>query len=146
MWQPDVTVSAICERNGRFLIVEERSKSSGQLVLNQPAGHLEDGESILQAVIRETLEETCYHFKPEAIVGFYRLRTSTGKTYLRYTFCGSVGELDGSIVRDPDILDTHWLEINQLQKSKILRSELVFTCIQDYLAGIRHPLEILREL
>jgi len=146
MWNPDITVAAICESNGKFLLVEERSKSTGEIVFNQPAGHLEDGESILQAVKRETLEETCYHFTPEALVGFYRLRTAQGKTYIRYTFCGQISELNLQLKRDPDILATHWLSYEELNTSINLRSELVLACIDDYLQGIRHPLSILREL
>ena len=146
MWQPDVTVAAICERDGRFLLVEERSKSTGELVLNQPAGHLEDNESIFEAVVRETLEETCCHFTPQALVGLYRLRTPAGKTYIRYTFCGTASEIDTNAVRDLDILDIHWLDLKQLEQSKILRSKLVLYCVKDYLAEVRYPLELLREL
>ena len=146
MWQPDITVAAVCERDGRFLLVEERSKSSHQLVLNQPAGHLEDKEAIIQAVMRETLEETCRHFTPEALLGFYRLRVSTGKTYLRYTFCGSISDIDPSQTRDPDILETHWLSYKQIQNSQILRSNLVLKCVDDYLTGSRYPLDILHEI
>ena len=146
MWQPDITVAAVCERDGQFLLVEERSKSTGELVLNQPAGHLEDQEPILDAVVRETLEETCCHFIPQALIGLYRLRTPAGKTYIRYTFCGTASEVDSTAVRDLDILDTHWFSLEQLKHSQILRSNLVLTCVQDYLAGMRYPLEILREL
>lgn len=146
MWQPDVSVAAICERDGQFLLVEERSKSTGELVLNQPAGHLEDAESILAAVVRETLEETCRHFTPHALVGLYRLRTAAGKTYIRYTFCGTVSEIDTNLSRDVDILDTHWLSLEQLEQNQMLRSELVLHCVRDYLSGMRHPLEMLREI
>ena len=146
MWQPDITVAAICERDGQFLLVEERSKSTGEIVLNQPAGHLEDNESIIDAVVRETLEETCCHFTPQALVGLYRLRTPAGKTYIRYTFCGNASEIDANVTRDSDILDTHWLNLDQLHQSQILRSELVLRCVQDYLTSVRYPLEMLREL
>lgn len=146
MWQPDVTVAAICERDGKFLVVEERSKSSGELVINQPAGHLEEHETILEAVVRETLEETCCHFKPRSLVGLYRLPTPAGKTYIRYTFSGDVSDPDPSLPRDSDILDTHWLSLVELRARADLRSALVLGCIDDYLAGQRYPLELLREL
>ena len=146
MWQPDVTVASICEKDGRFLIVEEQSKSTNAIVLNQPAGHLEDGESIFQAVIRETLEETCRHFTPEHLIGLYRLRTDNGKTYIRYTFCGQISDVDTDAVMDPDIIKTHWLSLDQLEQSTMLRSDLVLTCVQDYLSGKRYPLSMLCEL
>ena len=146
MWQPDVTVAAICELDGHFLMVEERAKSNQQIVFNQPAGHLEDGESLLQAVIRETLEETCRHFEPTALVGLYRLRTPLNKTYIRYAFCGEISARDPDHSLDPDIIATHWMSRNELQRNPDLRSELVLQCINDYRAGARYPLEILREL
>jgi len=146
MWQPDVTVAAICERDGRFLIVEERSKSTGEIVLNQPAGHIEDGESVVQAVVREMQEETCCHFTPEALLGLYRLRTERGKTYIRYSFAGVASEVDPKLQLDPDIIRTHWLTIDELRLKNNLRSELVILCIEDYLSGTRYPLEFLREL
>jgi len=146
MWHPDVTVAAICEQDGRFLIVEERSKSSQKIVFNQPAGHLEDGESLLQAVIRETLEETQRHFTPHALIGLYRLRAATGKTYIRYAFSGSVSEPDHSTELDSDIIRTHWLSLDDLCNSDQLRSTLVIKCIQDYRAGKNYPLNLLREI
>lgn len=145
-WQPDLTVAAICVQEDKFLIVEERSKSSGKMVLNQPAGHLENGETIIEAVIRETREETCRHFTPEALVGLYRLPVSEDKTYLRYTFLGIASELDESLTLDPDITTTHWLSYEEICTSTRLRSPLVKSCIDDYIAGHRYPLEILREL
>ena len=145
-WQPDLTVAAICVKEDKYLIVEERSKSSGEMVLNQPAGHLENGETIIEAVIRETREETCRHFTPEALVGLYRLPVSKDKTYLRSSFIGSVSELDESLTLDPDITTTHWLGYEENCASTRLRSPLVKVCIDDYLAGQRYPLEVLREL
>ena len=89
VWKPDVTVAAIAERDGRFLLVEERA--SGRVVLNQPAGHLEDGETFLDAVVRETLEETAWDFRPRAIVGVYVWRPAhLGRTFLRVAFCGEL--------------------------------------------------------
>ena len=145
IWFPHVTVAAICERNGQFLMVEEHSKSNDKIVLNQPAGHVEDNESIVDAVVRETLEETCRHFTPTALLGLYRYRISVQQTYLRYAFIGTVSEIDKNLTRDPDILDTHWLSESELRSSNNLRSSLVFNCLDDYLAGTHYPLSILKE-
>lgn len=146
MWQPDVTVAALCEKQGRFLVVEERSKSNGKIVLNQPAGHLEDGESILDAVVRETLEETRCHFSAEYLLGLYRLRTPQGKTYIRYTFVGTVSDPDPTTELDPDIICNYWLSRQELAAKKNLRSRLVLSCIDDYLSGEHYPLSLLKEL
>ena len=146
MWAPDVTVASICEHNGRFLLVKERAKSSQEIVFNQPAGHIEEGETIIDAVIRETREETCRHFKPEALIGLYRLPADNGKTYLRYTFCGSISDIDKSLTLDSDIISTHWLSIDEIRAHDALRSPLVLNCLEDYLSGTRYSLDILREL
>lgn len=146
MWKPDVTVAAICERQGQFLMVEERSKSSGQIVLNQPAGHIEDGETIIQAVNREMLEETCRHFSAEAMIGLYRLRTQEHKTYIRYTFCGKASDRDPAHTLDTDIIATHWMSLADLETCENLRSDLILKSVNDYIEGTRYPLEILREL
>jgi len=146
VWHPDLTVAAVCERDGRFLLVEEIAKSTQVKVLNQPAGHIEKGESVIQSVIRETLEETQRHFTPEALLGLYRLEAENGKTYFRYTFIGSVSEIDQNCELDPDILNTHWMSIDEINSSDNLRSPLVLSCINDYLAGIRYPLALLKEL
>ena len=145
-WTPDLTVAAICEREGQFLLVEERAKSTQKIVLNQPAGHIESGETIIQAVKRETLEETQRHFTPISVVGLYRLAADNGKTYFRYTFYGEVSEIDQTEDRDPDILNTHWLTLNQIKHSDNLRSPLVLSCIEDYLSGTHYPLDLLKEL
>jgi len=146
MWAPDVTVAAICEHNDRFLLVKERAKSSQKIVFNQPAGHIEQDETIIEAVIRETREETCRHFMPESLVGLYRLPAVNGKTYLRYTFCGSISEIDESLTLDSDIISTHWLTIDEIRAHPALRSPLVLKCLDDYLSGARYSLDILREL
>ena len=146
MWTPDITVAAVCEQQGRFLIVEERSKSTNKIVFNQPCGHLEEGETIIAGVIRETLEETCRHFEPEALIGLYRLQAQNGKTYIRYTFSGTISEEDPNAILDPDIIRTHWLSAETIRTSTSLRSPIVASCINDYLSGVRYPLEILKEL
>ncbi len=146
MWTPDITVAAVCEKHGRFLLVEERSKSTQKIVFNQPCGHLEAGETIIQGVIRETLEETCCHFTPEALIGIYRLEAENGKTYIRYTFCGAISDVDNNYQLDPDIIRTHWLTPDSIRASASLRSPIVGNCINDYLSGVRYPLGILKEL
>ena len=144
-WQPDVSVAAICKQNDRYLLVEERSKSTGEIVFNQPAGHLEAGESIIDAVIRETLEETCRHFKPKGLVGFYRLALSAQKTYLRYTFFGDISDIDAEVQRDKDIIATHWFSREELENHSSLRSHLVLQCVEDFENGSSYPLDLLKD-
>ncbi len=146
MWTPDLTVAAICENDGRFLLVEEKSKSSGQIVFNQPAGHIEPGETVLDAVVRETLEETRRHFLPKHVVGFYRLEAENGKTYFRYTFSGTISDIDTAYSLDTDIIATHWLSLDEIRAHSQLRSPLVLACIEDYLNGSKHPLSLVREV
>jgi 8-oxo-dGTP pyrophosphatase MutT (NUDIX family) len=143
VWKPDVTVAAVVERDGRFLLVEERIR--GQLVLNQPAGHLEDGESLLQAVVREALEETAWVFTPQALLGTYLWRSPRGRTTLRVAFVGTVSDFDPGRALDPPIIATHWLTQDEISaRGTSLRSPLVARCIEDYLRGLRLPLEALR--
>jgi 8-oxo-dGTP pyrophosphatase MutT (NUDIX family) len=140
VWKPDVTVAAVIERSGRFLLVEERIR--GRLVLNQPAGHLEDGEELLDAVMRETLEETAWQFTPTALLGIYQWRSPRGHTTLRFAFTGSVQGYDADRPLDPPIVTTHWLAPEEIaQRSARLRTPLVLRCIEDYLAGRRLPLD-----
>jgi 8-oxo-dGTP pyrophosphatase MutT (NUDIX family) len=142
VWKPDVTVAAIIERSGRFLLVEERIR--GRLVLNQPAGHLEDGEALIDAVIRETLEETAWQFTPEALLGVYQWRSARGHTTLRFAFTGSVHGYDAARPLDPPIVTTHWLAREEIsQRTARLRTPLVLRCVEDYLAGRRLPLDVL---
>jgi 8-oxo-dGTP pyrophosphatase MutT (NUDIX family) len=146
VWKPDVTVAAVAERDGRFLFVEERA--SGRVVLNQPAGHLEDGETFLDAVIRETLEETAWGFQPQAIVGVYIWRPEhLNRTFLRVAFCGDLLAHDPERVLDRGILRTRWLARDELLEPRArLRSPLVLQCVDDYLAGTRHPLSLISHL
>jgi 8-oxo-dGTP pyrophosphatase MutT (NUDIX family) len=143
-WKPSVTVAAIIEHHGRFLMVEEETRDG--LRLNNPAGHLEPGESPQQGVVREALEETARHFSPQALVGIYlaRRQRSLGEdlTYLRFAYCGSVSdELPGQAL-DTGIVRTLWMTPEELRSSSARhRSPLVLTCVEDYLAGRRHPLD-----
>lgn len=143
MWA--LTVAAIIERKGRFLFVEELDQVTGQPVLNQPAGHVEPGESLLDAVCREVREETGLTFTPEAIVGLYPLQAANGKDYFRVCFTGTVPEDAEARPEDPDILRCHWLAAAQLAGAP-LRSGWVRRCLEDALAGRRFPLDLVAEL
>lgn len=141
----DVTVAAVAERDGRFLLVQERA--ARRVVLNQPAGHLEDGETLLEAVTRETREETGREFVPQSLLGLYLWRGPGSRSILRIAFAGIVGERDQSARLDRAILRTLWLGRPELAaRSAEHRSPLVLRCIDDYLAGIRHPLTMLQHL
>jgi 8-oxo-dGTP pyrophosphatase MutT (NUDIX family) len=139
-WKPEVTVAAIVERAGRFLMVEERI--SGRLVFNQPAGHLEDRETLIEAAVRETREETAWRFAPEALVGTYLWRNPDNeRTFLRFAFCGSVDDHKPDQPLDTGIVRAVWLSHDQLlAQPGRLRSPLVLKCLEDYLAGARQPL------
>jgi len=140
-WNPEVTVAAVVMRDGRFLLVEERI--SGSLVLNQPAGHLEDGESLQAAVIRETREETAWRFLPQALIGTYLWRNpANGRSFLRFAFCGDVDDFRPRQPLDKGIVRAIWYTREELLgQAARLRSPLVLRCVDDFLAGRRHPLE-----
>lgn len=146
VWKPSVTVAAIIEREGRFLLVEE--ETSDGIRFNQPAGHLDPNESLPQAVTRETLEEAAYDFTPTALVGMYMSRylsSRTGKevTYLRFAFCGELGAQHDRPL-DYGILRTVWMTREELLACQEKhRSPLVLRCVDDYLAGKRAPLSLL---
>ena len=141
--QVDVTVAAVTQRDGAFLLIEERS--SGRLVLNQPAGHLEPGETLIEAVVRETLEESACPFEPEALLGAYVWRASdTATTYVRFCFTGRVGPPDRSRSLDDGIVRRHWLTREAMLAHTVpLRSPMVLRCIDDFLAGTRYPLGVI---
>jgi len=146
VWKPHVTVAAVIERNGEFLLVEERA--DGRLVLNQPAGHLEPGESLLDAVVRETLEETGWHFTPQALLGVYRWsHPERGFTYLRFAFLGHARERADGAALDDGIVRTVWLTPEALRREHARhRSPQVQRCVDDCLAGQRYPLALLKDL
>lgn len=154
-WKPSVTVAAIVERDGRYLLVEEQTREG--LRLNNPAGHLDPGESLLEAVVRETLEETACAFTPEALVGVYLSRFrrplhAPGEperwddvTYLRFAFCGQVGSPNASRPLDEGILRTLWLTPDEVRAAQARhRSPLVLQCLEDHRAGKRFPLQALQ--
>jgi 8-oxo-dGTP pyrophosphatase MutT (NUDIX family) len=141
-WRPSVTVAAVIERDGRFLFVEERI--DGRLVLNQPAGHLDPGESLIAACRREVLEETAHPFEPRSLVGVYRWHyAKKDVTFLRFCFVGEVADpLERPL--DKEIVRLHWLSAAELEARRAdHRSPLVAKCVADYLAGRRYPLELL---
>ena len=146
IWKPNVVVAAIIERDGRFLLVEEMA--DGALVLNQPAGHLDEGESLMDAVVRETLEETAWHFVPEALLGVYRWPHPTkGITFIRFAFIGQVTSHDAERPLDHAIVRALWLTPEEIRAERRRhRSPQVERCLNDYLAGQRYSLELLKDL
>lgn len=146
-WKPHVTVAAVIERDGRFLLVEEETADG--LRLNNPAGHLDRGETPEQACTRETLEETAYSFTPEAVVGIYLSRQinldGSDTTYLRFAFCGALGDCDPHRALDTGIVRTLWLTADEIRASRARhRSPLLVQCMEDYLRGTRYPLELVQ--
>jgi len=144
-WKPNVTVAAVIEQNGKYLLVEEIPRGTA-IKLNQPAGHLEPGESILQACSREVLEETGHSFQPEVLTGIYHWTcASNGTTYLRFTFSGQVTAFDPARKLDTGIVRAAWFSIDEIRaKQAMHRTPLVMQCIEDYHAGKRYPLDILQ--
>ena len=143
IWRPSVTVAAIIERDGRFLLVEE--EADGRRVLNQPAGHLDPGESLVAAVEREVLEETAHRFTPTALLGVYRWHYAPKDvTYLRFAFRGHLQGAEQGRELDTEILALHWLTPQELVARRAMhRSPLVERCVSDSLAGKSFPLELL---
>jgi 8-oxo-dGTP pyrophosphatase MutT (NUDIX family) len=141
-----VTVAAIIEKDSQFLMVEEIDNAKP--VYNQPAGHVEPDESLLAAVIRETLEETSWHFQPESLIGVYRWQLpGSNEIYLRHCFSGKAIRQDTDRQLDSGILRTVWLSLAELQQQvQRLRSPLVLACLEDYVAGQRYPLSLYRDL
>ncbi len=141
VWKPSVTVAAVIERDGRFLLIRE--KSAGRLVLNQPAGHLDPGESLVAACRREVMEETAHVFEPTGLVGIYRWRYEPKDvTFLRFCFLGKLAGVEDRPL-DKEIVSLHWLSADELKSRKAEhRSPLVQQCVEDFLAGRRYPLEV----
>ncbi|HSH29605.1 MAG TPA: NUDIX hydrolase [Thiohalobacter sp.] len=145
-WKPHVTVAAVIEHSGHFLCVEETIE--GRSRLNQPAGHLEPGESLTDAVIREVGEETRRGFTPVALVGVYLWRAGPQRpTFLRVTFTGNAGDANPALPTDTEIDANLWLSADDIRaRRREWRSPLVMRCIDDYLAGQRYPLSLLHSL
>ncbi|GAB3547848.1 NUDIX hydrolase [Noviherbaspirillum agri] len=146
VWKPSVTVAAVIEREGRFLLVEE--ETSDGIRFNQPAGHLDPNESLIEAVARETLEEAAYDFSPTSLVGMYMSRyissrTGLEVTYLRFAFAGKLGRAHDRAL-DHGILRTVWMTREEMLKCEEKhRSPLVLRCVDDYLAGKGAPLSLI---
>jgi 8-oxo-dGTP pyrophosphatase MutT (NUDIX family) len=176
-WKPNVTVAALIERDGRFLLVEEETDDG--LRFNQPAGHLDQGESLVNACAREALEETAWSFRPTALVGVYQWprprlvagpsqagaagtierseqlsplsigrgvggRQSGDVTYLRFAFCGELGQHHSERKLDAGIVRAVWMTPEEIRASADRhRSPLIWQCVSDYLAGRRYPLELI---
>ncbi|MCL2160565.1 MAG: NUDIX hydrolase [Betaproteobacteria bacterium] len=143
-WKPSVTVAAVIERDGRFLLVEEETADG--LQFNQPAGHLEAGESLLHAVAREAMEEAAHLFTPEYLIGVYQWPRPQGDAvYLRFAFAGRARESDPARALDEGIVRTLWMTPEELRATRARhRSPLVLQCVEDWLAGRRYGLELLR--
>jgi 8-oxo-dGTP pyrophosphatase MutT (NUDIX family) len=147
-WKPSVTVAAVIEQNGLFLLVEERTPEG--MRLNNPAGHLEPAESPAQGCSREVLEETAYAFTPTYLVGLYLSRFQRQRadsledvTYLRFAYAGTLGAFDANRALDTGIVRTVWLSADELRAShEQHRSPLVLQCMEDYLRGQRYPMEL----
>jgi 8-oxo-dGTP pyrophosphatase MutT (NUDIX family) len=143
VWKPSVTVAAVIERDGSFLLVEE--EADGRRVYNQPAGHWEPGETLVDACVRETLEETAWRCEPRQLVGVYRWHYAPAdNTFLRFTFaCVPLG-LDASRQLDREIVRAVWLTADEIRRlAPAHRSPLVMRCIDDFIAGQRWPLEVI---
>lgn len=150
-WKPSVTVAAIIEHQGKFLLVEEHTPEG--LRLNNPAGHLEEGESLLHGCVREVLEETMHLFTPDYLVGVYMSRfhrppsadqAAQDVTYLRFAFGGTLGALQAGRSLDTGIVRTLWLSPEEIRASAARhRSPLVVRCMDDYLRGQRFPLVLM---
>ncbi|RDH83983.1 MAG: NUDIX hydrolase [endosymbiont of Galathealinum brachiosum] len=146
IWKPHATVAAIIERDNQFLMVEEIA--GGQTVYNQPAGHLDPNESLVEAAVRETREETAWHFIPEYISGIYRWdQSSTNRCFLRVAFVGSCDDYKKEQPLDDGIIRALWLTREELAaQTEKLRSPMVLRCIDDYLSGIKYPLDLLTDI
>ena len=144
VWKPNVTVAALIESEGRFLLVEEETEDG--IRFNQPAGHLDQGESLVAACAREVLEETAWHFQPTALVGVYQWPRPSGDiTYLRFAFAGELGEHEEGRILDEGILRAVWMSPDEIHASVARhRSPLIWQCVSDYLAGRRFPLDLVR--
>lgn len=145
-WSPHITVAAVLEKDNRFLLVQE--KIDGLSVINQPAGHLEENESLLEATCREVFEETGWHYEPSALVGLYQWQNPKDRqTFLRFCFTGKLLEHDSSHKLDDCIEQVIWLTADEIaQRHHQLRSPLVSVCIQDYRNGNRVDLSLINRV
>ena len=144
-WTPHITVAAVIESNQRFLLIEEQSE--GLIVYNQPAGHWDENETLIQAAARETLEESAWHFEAQAITGIYTYTNPSSKTtYLRIAYTGKHHSHEPNRTLDTGILRTKWFTRDEIANLPNLRSPMVLRCVDDYLAGNRYPLSLVTAL
>jgi 8-oxo-dGTP pyrophosphatase MutT (NUDIX family) len=145
-WKPHATVAAIVEDNGKFLLVEEITDRGNRF--NQPAGHLEDNETLLEAVVRETLEETAYTFNPLALLGIYHWKHEhNDTTYLRFAYIGKVSNHQPNLKLDEGIIRAVWMTADEIRNNSMrMRSPQVLTCVEDYLSGRQFPLSVVTHL
>jgi 8-oxo-dGTP pyrophosphatase MutT (NUDIX family) len=143
IWKPNVTVAAVIERDGHFLLVEEETAQG--LRFNQPAGHWEPNETLEQGAAREALEETAYRFKPQHLLGIYRWHSDNANvTYLRFAFTGEITGHEPERALDKGIVRAVWMTPDEVRATQERhRSPLILRCVEDYLAGKRYPLELL---
>lgn len=143
IWKPNVTVAAVIEQDGKFLLVEEHTSQG--LKFNQPAGHLEANESLLNAVVREAREESAYDFEPQYLVGVYRWHaTSSDTTYLRFAYSGRILAHHAEQALDKGIMRAAWMTVEEIRATVSRhRSPLILQCVEDYLAGKKYPLELI---
>ena len=145
-WYPHLTVATIVEKSGKFLIVKELS--DGKVVLNQPAGHVDEGETLLEAALRETLEETGWHVTIDSLIGFYMYTSpGNGVTYFRALFKSTAVEEVPDFKLDEGIIEAQWLSLDEIrQQASILRSPMVLQCVEDYLSGKKLPLDCITHI
>jgi len=143
IWKPNVTVAAVIEQHGKFLLVEEETDEGP--MFNQPAGHWEPGETLVEGVIRETREETAYTFIPESLLGIYSWRhPRKDVTYLRFAYTGLISAHDPQQCLDDGIIRAVWLSLEEVRATQARhRSPLVLQCVEDHLAGRRYPLDLI---
>lgn len=143
-WHPHATVAVVVEKDGRFLLVEE--ESSGRVVFNQPAGHIDEGETFIEAACREAFEETAWHVAPKYLIGFYVYKGSNNTTYHRACYAAEAVSHEPETSLDDGIIRALWLSRDEIAElGDKLRSPMVLKCIDDYLAGNNYPLELIYE-
>lgn len=145
IWKPHVVTATVVTQGDRYLCVEE--DIDGRRVFNQPAGHLDPGETLIAAAARETLEETAWTVQIDALIGIYLMETDTpGKTFLRFCFAATALSHDPGRALDREIVEVHWLTRSELAALRErLRSPLVLHAVDDFASGVRYPLSVLRD-
>jgi 8-oxo-dGTP pyrophosphatase MutT (NUDIX family) len=142
VWKPNVTVAAVLEQDGRFLLVEEQTERG--ILFNQPAGHWEPHETLAAGAVREVLEESAYDFEPQHLLGVYRWHSPSDVTYLRFAFTGRILAHHPQRALDQGIIRAVWMTPDEIRATRERhRSPLILRCVEDYLAGKRYPLDLI---